>query len=39
MHAHFKATVRHGQLPFIQARILARVLRGDIPTYLPHLFA
>jgi hypothetical protein len=27
------------QLPFMQARILARVLRGDIPAYLPHLFA
>ena len=39
MHAHFKAKVRHGQLPFLQARILARVLRGDIPAYLPHLFA
>jgi CRISPR-associated protein Cas1 len=38
MHAQFKAKVRHGQLPFLQARILARVLRGDIPGYLPHLF-
>ena len=39
MHAQFKAKVRYGQLPFLQARILARVLRGDIPAYLPHLFA
>jgi CRISPR-associated protein Cas1 len=38
MHAQFKAKVRQGQLPFLQARILARVLRGDIPSYLPHLF-
>jgi len=27
--------VRIGQLPFIQARILARVLRGDLEDYLP----
>jgi len=38
MHAQFKAKMRQGQLPFLQARILARVLRGDIPSYLPHLF-
>lgn len=38
-HAQFKEKVRYGQLPFLQARILARVLRGDIPSYLPHLFA
>jgi CRISPR-associated protein Cas1 len=37
-HAQFKESVRYGQLPFLQARILARVLRGDIPSYLPHLF-
>lgn len=36
-HAQFKEKVRFGQLPFLQARILARVLRGDIPAYLPHL--
>jgi len=39
MHAQFKAKVRYGQLPFVQARILARVLRGDVPAYLPHLFS
>lgn len=39
LHAQFKAKVRHGQLPFLQARILARVLRGDLLAYLPHLFA
>lgn len=38
-HVQFKEKVRYGQLPFLQARILARVLRGDIPSYLPHLFA
>jgi CRISP-associated protein Cas1 len=38
LHAQFKMKVRHGQLPFVQARILARVLRGDVPAYLPHLF-
>lgn len=37
-HAQFKAKVRHGQLPFLQARILARAFRGDLPAYLPHLF-
>ena len=37
-HAQFKESVRYGQLPFLQSRILARVLRGDIPSYLPHLF-
>jgi CRISPR-associated protein Cas1 len=37
-HAQFKESVRYRQLPFLQARILARVLRGDIPSYLPHLF-
>jgi len=37
-HAQFKAKVRYGQLPFLQARILARAFRGDLPAYLPHLF-
>jgi len=37
-HPLFKEKVRHAQLPFIQARLLARALRegGD---YTPHLFA
>jgi len=26
---------RLGQMPFVQARLLARVLRGDLPDYLP----
>lgn len=38
VHAQFKEKVRFGQLPFLQSRILARVLRGDVPAYLPHLF-
>ena len=37
-HVQFKAKVRYGQLPFLQARILARAFRGDLPAYLPHLF-
>lgn len=39
LHTQFKEKVRFGQLPFLQAQILARVLRGDAPAYLPHLFA
>ncbi len=31
----FKAPVPIGLVPFIQARLLARFLRGDIPTYPP----
>ena len=27
--------LRIGQMPFIQARLLARYLRGDLPDYLP----
>ena len=38
LHAQFKTKVRYGQLPFLQARILARTFRGDLPAYLPHLF-
>jgi len=34
-HPGFKAAVPIGLLPFIQARLLARFLRGDIPTYPP----
>lgn len=37
-HALFREKVRHAQLPFIQARLLARALRGDAP-YAPHLFS
>jgi len=37
-HSLFKEAVRQGQLPFIQARLLARSLRDTID-YTPHLFA
>ncbi|MDR1498625.1 MAG: type I-C CRISPR-associated endonuclease Cas1c [Puniceicoccales bacterium] len=37
-HPLFKEKVRHGQLPFIQARLLARALRESVD-YVPHLFA
>lgn len=37
VHPLFREKVRHGQLPFIQARLLARAIRGDAP-YAPHLF-
>ncbi len=36
-HPLFKAKVRYGQLPFVQARLLARALRDGAP-YEPHLF-
>ncbi len=36
-HPLFREKVRHAQLPFIQARLLARALRGDTP-YIPHIF-
>lgn len=36
-HALFQEDVRYGQLPFIQARLLARALRED-GAYQPHLF-
>jgi CRISPR-associated protein Cas1 len=35
VHPLLDQTFRLGQLPFVQARILARHLRGDIPAYLP----
>ena len=35
LHPLLDQTLRIGQLPFVQARILARHLRGDIPVYLP----
>lgn len=34
-HPLLDQTLRVGQLPFIQARILARHLRSDLPDYLP----
>jgi CRISP-associated protein Cas1 len=37
-HPLFQEKVRHGQLVFIQARLLARALR-DQADYTPHLFA
>jgi CRISPR-associated protein Cas1 len=36
-HPLFQEKVRHGQLVFIQARLLARALRADVD-YTPHLF-
>jgi CRISP-associated protein Cas1 len=36
-HPLFQEKVRHGQLVFIQARLLARALRSDTD-YTPHLF-
>lgn len=37
-HPLFQEKVRHGQLPFIQARLLARTIREG-GEYAPHLFA
>ncbi len=37
-HPLFQEKVRHAQLPFIQARLLARAIRED-GAYSPHLFA
>jgi len=34
-HPLLDAPVRIGQLPFLQAKLLARHLRGDSETYLP----
>ncbi len=34
-HPLLDQNLRIGQMPFIQARILARYLRGDLPEYLP----
>ena len=34
-HPLLQQNLRNGQMPFIQARILARYLRGDLPEYLP----
>ena len=35
-HRLFKEAVPWGLLPFVQARLLARHLRGDLPEYPPH---
>ena len=37
-HPLYREPVRHGQLGFIQARLLARALRHEAD-YTPHLFA
>lgn len=36
-HRLFKEPVPIGLLPHVQARILARFLRGEIPSYLPYM--
>jgi CRISPR-associated protein Cas1 len=38
VHPLFSEKVRHAQLPFIQARLLARAIR-DSATYEPHIFS
>ena len=35
-HRLFKEPVPWGLIPFVQARLLARHLRGDLPAYPPH---
>jgi len=35
VHPLLGQNLRLGQTPFVQARILARHLRGDLPEYLP----
>ena len=35
LHPALQQNLRIGQLPFVQARLLARHLRGDLPEYLP----
>ncbi|MDX2110826.1 MAG: type I-C CRISPR-associated endonuclease Cas1c [Verrucomicrobiota bacterium] len=37
-HPLFQQKIRYGQLPFIQARLLARTIRED-QEYIPHLFS
>lgn len=37
LHGLLEQTLRIAQLPFIQARLLARALRGDLPAYLPFI--
>jgi CRISPR-associated protein Cas1 len=36
-HPLFDQNLRIGQIPFVQARILARHLRGDLADYIPHV--
>ena len=36
-HPLFKGSVRVGQLFSIQAKLLARTLRGDLPEYIPYI--
>ena len=36
-HALFKENVRLGQVFSIQARLLARMIRGDVPDYIPYI--
>ncbi|BET68611.1 type I-C CRISPR-associated endonuclease Cas1c [Opitutales bacterium ASA1] len=38
-HPLFQQRVRHGQLPFIQARLLARAIREEADAYAPFLFS
>lgn len=37
VHPLLEQTLRIAQLPFIQARLLARALRADLPAYLPFI--
>ena len=34
-HPLLEQNLRLAQMPFVQARVLARHLRGDLPDYLP----
>lgn len=35
LHPYLGVKVPSGRLPFLQARVLARYLRGDLPSYVP----
>jgi len=35
LHPYLGVKVPAGRLPFLQARVLARHLRGDLPSYVP----
>lgn len=37
VHYLLDQSLRIAQLPFVQARVLARALRGDLPAYLPFI--
>ncbi len=37
-HPLLKHNCRMGQIPFMQARIMARIIRGDLPEYIPYLY-